>query len=443
MNARLSISAVAGGLGVSLLCTAQAVTLEQAMQTTLEKNPAIQEAKSNLEQAAGQRLVLRSIAWPRLTVAVPAGIQGGHRAGENSFQPFIFARGWFIQPLFNAAIPASFRRGDIDVLIAQQQLNVAVVEQLHAARLAFYAALYNRSLQSIRKEQRQRLDENMASEKARYEAGLADRSAVTSATVHARELDSKIEDAQRAYGEAQLKLAAAMGLDLGPNSRLPDPEGKLQSAPVELDVNTETAAALQRRVDIKLARLLIRAANEDQRIIEAGYYPLVIGNVTGEYLPVTGIHREGSTSRNQDFISSEIIERANYTWHVIDNGKVTGALIRQRKAREINEVTCQKLEANVGNELARIHNELEAVQKRQTSLGAALDAAEQNTASVQQNLAAGLLSELEYRVAANGLLKIKSGLLNASYEHNVLLAEWDRATGRYFQFSSDTPKNVR
>ncbi len=46
-------------------------------------------------------------------------------------------RGNLAQTLFNMAVPPSLRRGDIEVLIAQQQLNVAVVEQLHAARLRF------------------------------------------------------------------------------------------------------------------------------------------------------------------------------------------------------------------------------------------------------------------------------------------------------------------
>src|SRR5436190_11888823 len=40
--------------------TSSALTLDAALQATLEKNPAIQEAKLNLEQAAGQRLILRS-----------------------------------------------------------------------------------------------------------------------------------------------------------------------------------------------------------------------------------------------------------------------------------------------------------------------------------------------------------------------------------------------
>src|SRR5438045_7668684 len=56
------------------------MTLESVLQTTLEKNPAIQEAKSGFEQATGQRLVFRSIVWPHVELGVPAGVQAGHRA---------------------------------------------------------------------------------------------------------------------------------------------------------------------------------------------------------------------------------------------------------------------------------------------------------------------------------------------------------------------------
>jgi len=442
MKSILFSIAVVAVFFLSTLSSARALTLDAVLETTLEKNPAIQQAKLSVEQAAGQRLVLRSIMWSDLKAGVPAGIQGGHRSGESRITPFGLAHGFLTQALFNAAIPPSIRRGDVGLLIAQQQLNVAVVEQLHAARLAFYSALYNRELQSIGEKQRERLDENVASQKDRYEAGIVDRSAFTSATVEARELDSQIENARRAYAAARLKLAEAMGRDLGLEATLPEPEGELQFAPVIVDLNSETAAALERRADIKLARLLVRAANEDQRIIEAGYYPAAVGSVTGDYIPVTGIHREGSTSRTQDFIGSETREGAAYTWQVIDNGKVGGAAMKQRKAREINEVACRKLEANLGDELVRIHNELEAIESRQKSLAAAVEAADQNVIAIQQNLGQGLASELEYRLVENSFLQTKSGLVDAIYQHNVALAEWDRTTGRYFQFSEDTAQNV-
>jgi outer membrane protein TolC len=412
----------------------RAVTLETILQTALERNPAIQEAKSDLEKAAGQRLVFRSVAWPDAELGVPAGVQAGHRAGESGVKGFGVGRGVLTQTLFNGGLPASMRRGDIEVLIAQQQLNVAVVDQLHAARLAFYAALYNRSLESIRREQQQRLQDNVTTQRTRYEAGLAAKSALTSATVQASELETQIESAHRAYLDAQLQLALAMAVDPGKAS-LPEPEGELQSIPMRVDLDSETAAALQRRADLKLARLFVRAANEDQRIIAADYYPIVTGSLPGEYVPVTGIHREGSTSKTQDFIGSEIREKAVYTWRVIDNGKVGGAVLKARSAREINELTCRKLEVNIPRELSRIANDLKTTEVREKSLSSAAAAAEESARAVQENLASGLASPLEYRVTQNFFLETKSGLLEAIYQHNLAVAEWDRATGRYFQFS--------
>ena len=417
----------------------QAVTLQKVLQTTLERNPAIQEAKAGLEQATGQRLVFHSIVWPHAEVGVPAGVQAGHRAGENGVKGFGLGRGALEQVLFNMAVLPSLRRGDVEVLIAQQQLNVAVVEQLHAARLAFYAALYNRSLESIREEQRQKLEQNVATQQDRYKAGLANRSAFTTATVQASELVPQIESAHAAYRQAQLKLAEAMAIDPA-NSSLPEPDGELQFFPMRVDVDSETAAALQRRADLKLARLFVRAANEDQLIIAADYYPAVGGTIDGEYVPVTGIHRQGSTSKTQDFIGSEIKEKAAYTWRV-DNGKVGGAVLKARATREVNELTCSKLEANVSRELSRIANELKAIDAREESLSAASAAAEQSARTVAENLASGLVSPLEYRVTQNAFLKTRSGLLDAAYQHNLAVAEWDRATGRYFQFSDDTARS--
>jgi outer membrane protein TolC len=412
----------------------RAVTLQEVLCTTLEKNPDIQEAKTGLEQAAGKRLVFRSVVWPDLEAGVPAGVQFGHRAGESGLKGFAVGRGTLDQTLFNMAVPPSLRRGDIEVLIAQQQLNVAVVEQLHAARLAFYTAVYNRSLESIRDEQRQKLEENVDAQKNRLEAGLVDRSTVASATVQSDELVPQIETAQRAFREAQLNLALAMGIDPA-GSALPQPEGDLEFTPTRIDVDAETTAALQRRPDIKLARLFVRAANEDQRIIAADYYPRIDGSIPGEYVPVKGIHRQESTSKTQDFIGSEIKEKATYTWRVLDNGKVGGAVLRARAAREENELTCRKLEANVSRDLSRIANDLDTIAAREKSLASASAAAEESARTIRENMVTGLASPLEYRVTQSAFLKTRSGLLDAVYQYNVALAEWDRAAGRYFQYS--------
>ena len=96
-------------------------------------------------------------------------------------------------------------------------------------------------------------------------------------------------------------------------SSLPEPEGELQSVPMRVDLDSETAAALQRRADLKLARLFVRAANEDQRIIAADYYPAVIGSIPGEYVPVTEFIAQGSTSKNTGFYRVGRFARRRHT----------------------------------------------------------------------------------------------------------------------------------
>ncbi|HEX4641649.1 MAG TPA: TolC family protein [Chthoniobacterales bacterium] len=422
------------GLALLLASSTDAITLDAALSRTLEKNPEIVQARLALEQAAGRRLVFRSIGLPDVKLQGVAGAQGGKRAGDQSVQPFAFARGFFTQPLFDAAIPASFRRGNIEVLIAQQRLNVAVVEHLHTARVAFYTALYNESLRTLGEAQRQRLAQNVTTQMDRYSAGQADRGAITSAQLLERELEPHVQEVQRSYDGALLTLATTMG-NADDAVR---PEGQLQFAAVNYDVASETSTALSQRADLQLARLMVRAAEEDQRIIAAQYYPALDAVVSGLGIPVT-IHtaNSGSARSSDNILSSEIAGGVSLTWRVIDNGFIGGQVARQRAIREMNEISLRQLETNVAIDLKRIANNFRAIEGRWKSLNAAVSGAEQNVNVIQRTLEEGLSSQLEFRTAESSFLETKGALLSAAYQQNIARAEWDRATGRYFQFSND------
>jgi outer membrane protein TolC len=429
----------------ALICfcaSANAITLDATLARTLEKNPEIVQARIALEQAAGRRLVLRSNALPDLRIQGLAGAQGGKRAGEPPIQPFAFARGFFTQPLFDAAIPASRRRGDIEVLIAQQRLNVAIVEQLHTAQIAFYSALYNDSLHSLGEAQRQRLAQNVSTQAERYRAGQTNRAGLMSAQLLERELEPRIQEVLRGYEGALLTLATVMGNPGGQSDATVRPDGQLGFASIDYDLASETRVALSQRADLELARLLVRAAAEDQRIIEAQYYPALDATISGTYIPVTiPIANSGSARSADNTISSEGAAGVAFTWRVVD-GKVGGQVARQRAIREMNEISLRQLEANTALELRRISNNFHAIEKRWKSLSAAVAAAEQNVNVIQRTLAEGLSSQLEFRTAENTFLETKSALLSAAYQQKVARAEWDRATGRYFQFSKDTGSNL-
>ncbi len=423
----------------------RAITLDAALARTLENNPVILDAKIRLEEASGRRLVLRATALPDARVLVPLGVQGGRREGEDKTQPFAFAQGYLRQPLFNARIPASYRRGDLEILIAKQRLNLAVLEQLHAARIAFYTAEHNESLRVLGEQQHERLAGNVRAQNERYQAGEAQRGAVTGAQVLEQELQPRLEESRRLTSGALLTLAQTMGDNLGNSTNLPTADGNLTFANISFDADAETATALQDRPDLVLARLLVHAAAEDQRIIEAAYYPAISAEISGNYIPVSDIHRgnEGSARRSDDIISSELRFGGVFSWRVIDNGKVGGAVLRQKAAREINEAVLARLEADIPRGLRRIQNNLRAIAARHEALSKSLAVAEQTAGDVQNNLALGRASQLEYRSAENSLLETQAGLLTVAFEQNLQLAERDRVTGRYFQFSDDTAGKAR
>jgi outer membrane protein TolC len=161
----------------------------------------------------------------------------------------------------------------------------------------------------------------------------------------------------------------------------------------------------------------------------------------GRYLPTTNLQQasSGSPQRSDNLVSSEVSAGASYSWRVIDNGKVSGAALRQKSVREINELQLAKLEASVGRELAGLQNNFRAIAARRTSLTEAVDVAEKNVTVVEKSWQEGLASQLEFRTAEAGLLATRSGILRAGFEQQIALAEWDRATGRYFQFADNVP----
>jgi outer membrane protein TolC len=209
---------------------------------------------------------------------------------------------------------------------------------------------------------------------------------------------------------------------------------------MDFDVDATTAAALRDRPDLQLARLLVRSASEDQRIIEANFYPAVSAALSGDYIPFSDIRRgaAGSGRRSDDIVSSELRVGAAYTWRVVDNGKVLGAVRRQRAIKEMNELVLEKLEAAVPRELTRIQNDLRSVAARHEALSRATVLAEKTVSDVYNNLSEGLSSQLEYRSAENAFLQSKAGLLEVAFDQQMLLADFDHVTGRYFQFSDDT-----
>ena len=183
-----------GMIGLLPTSHAETLTLADCLRETAEHNPAILQQRSDIERAFADRITLRARALPALSFAGIAGVlneeqdivkakvvvingkprvvtDGSEQVTNNHL--IALGTGALFQSIFDAAIPASFRRGTAGPLAAEQNFYSVASTQLHAARLLFYQTLYQQENGRVLRQSDAVLAENVKSQSQLVTAGLA------------------------------------------------------------------------------------------------------------------------------------------------------------------------------------------------------------------------------------------------------------------------------
>jgi outer membrane protein TolC len=415
------------------------VTMEDCLAWTLTRNPDIQQLRADVERAAGTRLVFRSRALPQLAAQTTDGLRYGPLYPPAGLFSIVTAQ--FSQPLLDAGIPPSLRRGKVEVVIAQQNLNRTVTAILHEARVTFLRALYLRDLIALHEEIDQRLRANVDNEQQRLDVGTGSKAALANAKIQELNLELALANLRSDYFSMVTRVAELCGRDPGAGtngvwqSRLPKPVGALQYERASVDWSHESAYALEHRADLKLFHALANAAAADKQTVQAGYFPLVSLTASGLFIPQNlFVSKQTDIVPGQDPRTSDLRAGVEMSWRVIDNGQVTGPSHRLEAIRQEYEITRQQLEQNIPRELAVIEGALESADARHDALLKSAEAAEENLRLIEAQLALGAATQLDFLKAQSDLLSVRVGLADATQSHEVARAELDRATGRYLEY---------
>jgi outer membrane protein TolC len=436
------------------------LTLDDCLASTFRQYPEIQRLRVDVERAIGTKTIFRSRALPQLSTQVAIGLRGGNlynsgqtRTNANTGAiatnnaaalyptPFSSLAAEFSQPLVDVGIPPSLRRGRLEVVIAQQNLNREVTDRLHEARTAFLRALYLRDLIALHENIDQRLQANVESEQQRLDVGAGSEAALKSAKIQELNLQLELSNLRGDYFTVVTRITELCGLNLSEDAKgsrqlwLPRPVGDLQYVPVTVDLPQESAYALEHRADLKLLRALVDATAADRQSVQAGYFPFVslIGSallIPQDYL----LTRQTQIVAGQQTETTEGRAGVAMSWQVVDNGQVTGASRRIEAIRQVYEVTLQKLEQSVPRELATVEGSLQDADARRAALAKSAAEAEENLNLIETQVALGQATQLDFLNAQSNLLSVRAGLADATYSHEVARAELDRATGRYLQY---------
>lgn len=449
-------------LAASISARGETLTLEQCLRETVEHNPAIRVQATEMEAAAGTRLVLRSRALPQAqitgllgqqgagsdaTLRVPQGVfVNGKQVSETVVQKrpssFILIGSEAVyQPVFDVGIPANWRRGNLETATAEQNYYSVAVTQLYLARLYFNLALYQRESGTIFADIDRALAANIKAVEPLVQAGLIGRQALLQAQTQRANFTPLINTTTSGYRGALTMLLTLMGRDqrqtghgdLVAGVRL---EGAFDDAAFTFDPHTVAAHALAHRPDLESLRSLIRSFQEDARTIRAGYYPLVRVFVTGDLLPQSFQHTENNNAlRSGDQVrTTEIRPGVRYDWSVIDTGTVSGGAQAIDRSRESVAASLHQLELSIPSDLSRLRAQLDDAAATIRSLKVNVTAAQDTLNIVAGTVAQGTGTQLEFNEAQSELLNARSSLLTAQYSATSAVTDFDRVAGNYLRF---------
>lgn len=413
---------------------AEPITLEACLQEVFTNNPEIAAARTDLERAAGQRLVYNARGLPRLRSDAALGYQGGRGPGRGATE-IVLGHVDLAQPLFDAGIPASRRRGNLEVVIAQQNYYQAATESLYAARLQFLQTLARRQASEVYRGIQSALIVNQSVQDDLLRAGLVSRLAQLQAAVRRLGIEPSLAETEGSERRGLAELRRLMGRGAG--APMPDPRGSLAIPSANLNLRALTTEALARRPDLAALRAMINASQEDQRIVQAAYYPLIEARVGVTGVPPANRASSSSNPNAIRSIDSNMVNEFRYgvflAW-VIDNGVVTGQSRAIAAATDTLRIVLARAEADVPRDLARLQSTLAATARKEASFAVAGGAGDATLQTVNEQMRAGTSSQVAFINAETSALDARLGAVTAAADQAYAYAELDRVTGRYLRF---------
>ena len=452
-------------LALAPAARAETLTLEDCLRETAANNPAIIAARLEVQRATGIRLVLRARALPTLGVTGTVGYQGAQDTqtlaqrvrqpggGATTTRTTSARAAQFIligtenleQPLFDAAIPAAWRRGDVGVQLARQNYYTAAVAQLYLTRALFYQTLRMQERGALLRQAGEVISTNVRTVEGLVNAGLRGRPDLLSAQVRLANFDPGVAEAAGGYRSSLALLLQRLGRRLGPGPGGADAldrialRGTLDEAALRFDAEAIGREALARRPDLQALREAVRASREDANIARGGYYPRVRLYVAGELLPQSFVrsNRPNAIRSTDQVQTTEIRPGVRGDWTIIDTGTVRGEAQRIDATRAETEVLLQRAERNIPGELAGVRALLDRSAATLETLQGNVDVAQNTLNIINAGVAQGINSQLEFLDAQSGFLETQLGIVDAKFALSVARNEFDRITGRFLKYVAD------
>src|SRR5262245_61894858 len=449
-------------------------TLDQAILTALQRNPALLNAEQEIKRTRGVIIQVRAQVLPQVNARanfewVDPNLQGARifgntsstsgtssSGGAASLMEALPSQGREIQVPLAAPSPTPVRVTNfkstevsyaISVLGSQLIFNGTsfnqirgtffqrdsayfafrnVLDQLIATvKTQFYQIIVNGELVKVNEENVRLLEAQLKDQQNRFEAGTVPRFNVLQADVQLHNQIPQLITTQNNLRISKLQLAKTLGIYFQPRRGESPPlevVGEMPYNPRTINLADAIEMGKERRPFLKQARANV--LNQLQQVRAAA----------GQYLPNI------TTTGGGEWVSSPI----NSSWHDIskgwtalvqgslpiwDSGAIAGQVIQQRALFSEAKITYDDDVRQVELEIQTAYSNLQQNEELVKSQEKNVELADEALRLAKARLDAGAGVQLDVLNATVQLLTAQSTRLQALFGYNSSLAEFDRATG--------------
>ena len=449
-------------------------TLDQAIVTALQRNPALLNAEQEIKRTRGVIIQVRAQALPQVNARanfewIDPNLQGarilgttsgtdttpGSTTGAASLFESPPSQVRDIQPPLAAPSPTpiiqNVKQTDvsyaISVLGSQLIFNGTtfpqirgtffqrdsayfafrnVLDQLIATvKTQFYQIVVNRELVSVNEQSVHLLEAQLKDQQNRFEAGTVPRFNVLQAEVALYNQLPLLISAQNNLRISKITLAKTLGLDFQPGRGENPPlevVGQMPYTPRTISLSSAIELGKERRPFLKQARANVLNQKQQVRAAAGQWLPTVTATGGGEWV---------SSPTNSSFgdISKGWLAEVQGSVPIWDSGAIAGQVIQQRallfEAKNTYDDDVRQVELEIQQAYSNLQQNRELIQSQEKNV----EQAEEALRLAKARLDAGAGTQLDVLNAQVQLLTAQSTRLQALFGYNSSLAEFDRATG--------------
>jgi outer membrane protein TolC len=422
----------------------QPLSLADAVNLALQRNPNILRAQKDLEVAQGVIIQTRAIAVPKVNLggnfsaAQSSDVDSVNNPpvvlqGQTVAPAFVFGndQNWgtqvkLVQSLYEGGrIMSALRVAKLTKERSMLDYQTAVANTVVDVQVAYFGVLLAVQQITVQEASVGLLTSELADTTRRYNAGTVPRFNVLRAEVELANARPKLIRARNTYRISKNNLVNLLGFSV-PKEALEDIpltlSGKLAAEPYKMDLPQAIALAMERRTELESLRKAQALRKEDIINAKAPYKPSV--QAFGGYDAHNSMLSQDLSDEKYGWIAG-----VQFTWSLFDGWRTKGRVVEARalyeRAGEELDDAGRRIELEVRTAYSYFI-EADEVLKSQEKV---LEEAEEALRLARARSEAGTGTQLDVLSAQTALTEARTTQIQALHDYSVARARLERAIG--------------